>query len=106
LNFTTDIDGETRPTGANTWDIGADQYVSISAAALIQEGFRFRNDDGNETTATWIAAQDVNIKQVVALRLRVLIDATGDPVSQDYQLEYRRKADGGSWGDWGKVNPE
>lgn len=26
--FTTDIDGTTRPTGANTWDIGADEYVS------------------------------------------------------------------------------
>jgi hypothetical protein len=26
--FTTDIDGQTRPTGANTWDIGADEYVS------------------------------------------------------------------------------
>ena len=25
--FTTDIDGTTRPTGANTWDIGADEYV-------------------------------------------------------------------------------
>jgi hypothetical protein len=26
-SFTDDIDGETRPTGANTWDIGADEYV-------------------------------------------------------------------------------
>ncbi len=25
--FTTDIDGSTRPTGANTWDIGADEYI-------------------------------------------------------------------------------
>jgi hypothetical protein len=25
--FTTDIDGTTRPTGAGTWDIGADEYV-------------------------------------------------------------------------------
>jgi hypothetical protein len=25
--FTDDIDGEVRPTGANTWDIGADEYV-------------------------------------------------------------------------------
>jgi hypothetical protein len=26
--FTTDIDGQTRPTGANTWDIGADEYTT------------------------------------------------------------------------------
>lgn len=26
--FTDDIDGDTRPTGANTWDIGADEYVA------------------------------------------------------------------------------
>jgi hypothetical protein len=26
--FTTDIDGQTRPTGASTWDIGADEYVA------------------------------------------------------------------------------
>ena len=39
-------------------------------------------------------------------RLRFLIDATGDPPSGAYQLEYRRKADGGSFGDWYKVIPE
>ncbi|MFA4835043.1 MAG: right-handed parallel beta-helix repeat-containing protein [Dehalococcoidia bacterium] len=34
--FTTDIDNETRPTGANTWDIGADESVpapSVSSAS-------------------------------------------------------------------------
>jgi hypothetical protein len=31
--FTTDIDGTTRPTGAGTWDIGADEYVSGSPSA-------------------------------------------------------------------------
>lgn len=32
-NFTIDIDNETRPTGANTWDIGADEYVAAAAAS-------------------------------------------------------------------------
>lgn len=34
--FTTDIDGETRPTGAGTWDIGCDEYVSATVLWLPQ----------------------------------------------------------------------
>lgn len=29
-SFTDDIDGQTRPTGAGTWDIGADEYVVLA----------------------------------------------------------------------------
>jgi hypothetical protein len=32
--FTTDIDGETRPTGAGTWDIGADEYVAAGGLKI------------------------------------------------------------------------
>ena len=36
-SFTNDIDGETRPTGAGTWDIGADQYsVGIGGPAYLK----------------------------------------------------------------------
>ncbi len=31
-DFTIDIDGDTRPTGANTWDIGADEYVILNSS--------------------------------------------------------------------------
>ena len=37
-------------------------YVEYTGGRLLeQEGFRFRNDDGNEAGATWIAEQDTNI---------------------------------------------
>ena len=32
-NFTDDIDGQTRPTGAGTWDIGVDEYVASAGGA-------------------------------------------------------------------------
>lgn len=35
--------------------------AGATSPTLIQEGFRFRNDDGSETTATWKADQDTNI---------------------------------------------
>ena len=33
--FTTDIDGTTRPTGAGTWDIGADEYVAAGGSSIV-----------------------------------------------------------------------
>jgi hypothetical protein len=66
-----------------------------SSLVYEQEGFRWRNDDGTETTATWAAAQDVNTGVTVAaganIRLRVLVNATGDPPSQGYELQFKLK---------------
>jgi len=31
------------------------------ATTRVQEEFRFRNDDGSQTTATWLAAAHTNI---------------------------------------------
>ena len=69
--------------------------VSISVE---QESFRFRNDDGSESAATWKAAQDVNASVGIdeVFRLRFLLNATGDPAAQSYQLEYR-KVGAASW---------
>ena len=78
-------------------------FPASPALNLEQEGFRFRADDGNETTATWLASQDTNINRATLTntRLRMLINATGDPDSNQYQLEYRKVGDT----DWKKVNP-
>ena len=76
-----------------------------SATSIEQEGFRFRNDDGSESAATWKANQDTNITLAAdtAARIRMLLNATGDPASIGAQLEYRYKPSGGAFGDWGKV---
>ena len=60
--------------------------------AIIQEGFRWRNDNGSETTATWKAAQDTNTSLAIAspVRLRVLVD-NPDPAA--YTLYYKKTTD-------------
>lgn len=69
--------------------------IKTSQATLEQEGYRFRNDDGSESTATWLAAQDTTASTTIdtATRLRMLINATGTPASTQYQLEYREVGD-------------
>jgi len=77
-----------------------------SAASIEQEGFRFRNDDGSESAATWKANQDVNINLAAdtAFRLRFLLKATGNPDRIDAQAEARVKPSGGAFGAWEKIN--
>jgi hypothetical protein len=101
--FQIDIDGQDRGGAAASWDIGADEYVS--SAAIDQEGFRFRNDDGSESAATWKANQDTNITLAAntAFRLRELLNAIGDPASINAQLEVRYKPSGGAFGSYVKV---
>lgn len=68
-----------------------------------QEGYRWRDDDGNETTAAWLAAQDSNITRATATntRLRTLINTTSDAPTNQYQLEYKLSSDTG----YQKVGP-
>jgi len=70
--------------------------VAPVVVALQQEGFRWRNDDGNEAAATWRQNQDVNdaVGRNTNIRLRVLVNATGDPASAQYQLEYKETSGG------------
>ncbi len=81
------------PSLGNLFDID-DIIVNGSAGTggtVQQEGFRFRADDGSETTATWLAPQDTNIIQEIETptRLRVLLNSTNDRGSEQYRLEYR-----------------
>lgn len=72
----------------------------VVTATLEQEGFRWRADDGSETTATWLATQDTDITRAkeTNTRLRLLVNATNDPASGAYKLQHKLSTDG-SWTD-------
>jgi hypothetical protein len=93
----------------NPWQIYEPETVWINVGAAVslnQYSFRFLNDNGSESTATFAGAENANVNLSAGdtLRLRYLIDATGDPTGKQFQLEYRRKPSGGSFGAWEKVN--
>lgn len=85
------------PTTTNTLDIDdiTINGTTTSSGTIEQEGFRFRNDNGSETTATWLAAQDTNIIQPKSTntRLRFVLNSTLDRGAETYQLEYRKVGD-------------
>jgi hypothetical protein len=70
-------------------------HIEYSTPSLEQEGYRFRNDDGNETGASWAGNQDNEVTAPAGtnLRLRVLVNATGDQTTTQYQLEYKKSID-------------
>lgn len=72
-----------------------------SAVSLKQEGFRFRNDDGDEASATWMESQDTNVTAPLDTntRIRFIVDGTGDPAATQFQLEAKLSTDS----DWWKV---
>lgn len=96
--------GNISSTGAQTaqasWS-GADAYISIAfllqgpTAPTSQTAFRFRNDDGSETTATWLAAENTNITQptMTNTRLRLQASTTGDVAATAFQIEYKKSTD-------------
>ena len=76
----------------------------LAAGGLVQEGFRFRLDDGDEAGATWADGQDVSISAALGQtrRLRFVVDAdTFDPAAEQYQLECRKQ--GASDEAWARV---
>jgi len=61
-----------------------------------QEGYRWREDDGTETTATWIDAQDTDIfrSKDTPMRLRTLTNyKSGDPTPRQFKLQWRKVGD-------------
>lgn len=65
------------PSTSNTAKL---TIVYTDAITLEQEGFRFRNDDGNETTATWDGSQDTDITQPqnTTRRIRFILNTSGN----------------------------
>lgn len=57
-----------------------------------QEGYRWRNDNGSQTTATWRQIQDTpdSIAQTENIRLRMLTDHDGNPDTAQITLQYKR----------------
>lgn len=71
--------GTATVTSSDAWGCHIIAFKEASGGATVvteQEGFRFRNDDGSESGATWKAAQDTNANVQVSqnFRLRFLIN--------------------------------
>lgn len=71
-------------------------YAKNAAATIVQNHFRWRNDDGSQTTATWKAAEDTNPSGVQAFntnfRLRIATTETNSAspaASVAPRLEYK-----------------
>lgn len=91
------IDGEPRVIGSRTAP-----GVQIT---LDQHSYRFFNNNGNEASSTTRA--NINVSPTVIindiLRLRFLLNATGDVSSKSFKLEYRYEPPGQSFGQWETV---
>lgn len=95
------------PTNAWHGDYGIDTVEIVGTESLncTQEGYRWRNDDGSETTATWAENQDIDHMMEYGstdnIRLRVLGDFSGDPVTEATELQYKEVGDADT--EWRKV---
>lgn len=86
-------ENETSTSDFNGWVEFANTLTFLTTE---QEGFRFRNDDGSESAATWKAAQDVGIatNASTTARLRMLTNTNhSDPATATLTLQYRLRTD-------------
>jgi hypothetical protein len=79
----------------NVWVMFADSIKGAAGSGetptISATHFRARNDNGSETTDTWIASEDSNITFPLDtnVRFRYQIDSSGDPSSKSFRLEYK-----------------
>lgn len=73
--------------------IGIEVKADVASATIEQEGYQWRQDDNSEALATDIGAQDAALtrEKETNTRLRVLLNATGDPATSQFELQYRRQ---------------
>jgi endonuclease YncB( thermonuclease family) len=87
---TDDIDGDARDSTEP--DIGADEYAVVATPELTQTHYRWRNDDGSETGATWIENEDTAhtdfiVGTVGRLRFQVSNEGGASASGVDLRLE-------------------
>lgn len=66
------------------------------------EGYRFRNDDGSESAATWKETQDTTTSIQVSgvIRLRTLLNTSGSADTAQIKLQYKKDSEPGTaWRD-------
>lgn len=77
------------------------------AVNLRQVAFRGRNDDGSETTATWIDALNTDFTHDVdvTFRIRFLIDEIGGTQEKDHKPQLQYNHNGAGWVDANAASP-
>lgn len=88
-------------TGISTTPVVGTPTLALTQV-LNQLHFRWFNDDGVEGSATPAASEDVGLTLSLDtnIRLRIQLDATGDPDPNQYRLEFRKVGDS----EWNVVN--
>jgi hypothetical protein len=73
-------------------------FVPVAGLTVEQEGFRAYNDDGDEDASTAYAAQDADFAKSkdANLRVRFLLNMTGDVGAKKFRLKYRKQG-GTGW---------
>lgn len=79
-----------------TWITGPD----VESVEIEQHSFRWRDDDGSESAASWLAALNTGItrEKNTNTRLRMLLNTDGDAISHEYTLQFRKQTTG-TWRD-------